>query len=268
MFVIILSSLIARVYYFSYSENTDVTRLLQSPLQETFLGTDSLGRDLFVRILVGGFNSLLVGLCASILTVMLGGGLGLLAGWYGSISEKIILGIIHLMSSLPSFLVISFLGFWIFEKWMPTSFSGQSLALIIMISLTHWVSTARILRIRVKELKQQAFIEAAISLGATPKHIFWVHLIPHLRGLILLQFGQLIPICIIYESFVSFIGFGFQSPETSWGLLIQDGWKSLSQYPHLMIFPILFLFVTVFSLNLFLEKVVRSKKYIGKNLSY
>lgn len=267
-FLLLSCVVFARIYFFSNSENPNVENLLETPSLRFFLGTDSLGRDIFSRILVGGFNSIWVGTLSAFLTVILGTIFGLIAGWNGRRTEKFIMILINLISSLPSFLLISFLGFTIFEIWSPAGFWGQSISLIAMITFTHWLSTARLIRSQVKELKQKLFIEAAIALGGSSSYILRRHLLPHLMGVIGLQLGQLIPICIIYESFVSFVGYGFQSPETSWGLLIQDGWKSLSQYPHLMISPILFLFVTVFSLNLYIETILRSKNHTANNISY
>ncbi|MNT60894.1 Oligopeptide transport system permease protein OppC [compost metagenome] len=125
----------------------------------------------------------------------------------------------------------------------------------LAISATHWMTMARVTRGMVLEIKRKPFIEAAIALGANPQHIIVKHILPNMLSTLLVLMALQVPSAIIYESFMSFIGLGTQPPDTSWGILVKEGWSSLSSYPHLILFPSLVLFLTVWSFHALIDHI-------------
>jgi oligopeptide transport system permease protein len=132
------------------------------------------------------------------------------------------------------------------------------IGLCLGISATHWMNLARVTRGKVLEIKRKPFVEAAISLGGSQTHILYRHILPNMMGTLMILVAMQIPNNILYESFMSFIGLGIQPPHTSWGILVREGWKTLTSFPHLILFPSLVLFLTVWSFQIILD--VESKK--------
>lgn len=229
-----------------------VDRVLLEPSFSHPFGTDSLGRDLLLRTVRGARVSLLVGIFGSLAAVSLGVLLGVTAGWKGGWVDRILMRLTEIFQSVPSFALVA-----VFTMAFQTQFLSDSdqvwgvmFSLILALMLTHWMSVARVTRGLVMQAKVQPFVEAARALGATQGHILRRHVGPQIAAPIAVLLGMQIPSQILYESFMSFIGLGVQAPETSWGLLVQEGWRSLSTYPHLILFPSLVLFLTVWSLHL------------------
>lgn len=199
--------------------------------------------------------SLLIGIFSSFGSLLIGVFLGSYMGWKDSWTDRFILRFIDVFQSLPQFILLS-----IFYILFLHIFSDLNLKLklimcmILGISLTHWMNVARLTRGFVRQIKSQAFIESTLTLGATPLQIWRDHILLHLKPQLLIWMGLQIPSALIYESFMSFLGFGLQPPLISLGVLIQEGWRSLSNYPHLLLFPGLALFAVVFGINLWLEK--------------
>ncbi|MEN0060284.1 MAG: ABC transporter permease subunit, partial [Bdellovibrio sp.] len=127
------------------------------------------------------------------------------------------------------------------------------LSLCVAISATHWMTIARVTRGMVMEIKRKPYVEAAQALGGRPLHILFRHILPNMASTILILWALQIPTTILNESFMSFIGLGVQPPYTSWGLLVREGWKTLSSFPHLLLLPSLILFLTVWSIHILLD---------------
>lgn len=236
----------------AYTQNVDA--MLMAPSAQHWFGTDSLGRDVFSRVFLGARVSLIVGLvCASLATVM-GFIYGACSGWGPVYLDRFLMRLLDIVMAIPSFILISVLVLS-FQSLITTedSFWGAMVSLCLGISLTHWMTLARVTRGMVLELKQRPFVEAAVALGGNGVHILGRHILPNMLSTLLVMWALLIPSAMIYESFMSFIGLGIQPPATSWGILVKDGWKSLSSFPHLILFPSLVLFLTVWSFHVILD---------------
>lgn len=234
-------------------QNTE--EILQSPGVQHWFGTDSLGRDVFTRVFYGARVSLFVAVFASLLTMFIGVTIGGLAGWFEGEAERVLIRSLDVLQAIPSFLLVSLLCLFFQSVLDVGDFNLRTLlALSVSISMVHWFNVAKITRGQTKQIKALNYVEAARALGATPLRIFRSHLLPNMRGTLWVLFAMQIPVSILYESMISFVGYGLQSPQVSWGILLQEGWRSLSEFPHLLLLPAFVLFLTVLSFHLILFK--------------
>lgn len=228
--------------------------LLQSPSQLFWMGTDSLGRDLWSRLIIGGIVSLSLSLISTLGALLLGVLLGSVMGFSDKYFDRWGLQLVNIYQSIPSFVIASVLCLSFqntFRGFSPLTNSIGSLILCLI--FTHWISSARLIRAEIKRMKSENFILASVSMGSSQFQILKTHLWLYLRQNLGLLFGFIFPSVLFYESFLSFVGFGIQAPLTSWGLLIQEGWRHLASYPHLMFIPIFFVVTTVWAVNAALE---------------
>ena len=209
------------------------------------LGTDSLGRDILARIIQGGRISLFIGIVAPLVFVILGILIGGTAGYYGGKIDNWIMRITDFVIALP------FLLFMILFKVILGNQPGSSDIGVILLALIilAWTGTARLVRGQVLQLREEPYIQAARMLGAKPLYIILRHMVPNTMGVILVTLTFAIPSCIFTEAFLSFIGMGVIEPETSWGALCSDGLKVIEIAPHVLIFPSVFISITVLAFN-------------------
>jgi len=232
-------------------DHQDTESILLSPGAQHWFGTDSLGRDLFTRVFYGARASLFVAVVSSTLTMLFGITLGALAGWFEGWSERLLIRTLDVLQAIPSFLLVSLLCLFLQGYMNVGDFNFKTLlSLSLSISLVHWFNVAKITRGQTKQIKSLSYVDAARAIGATPVRIFRNHILPNMQGTLLTLFVIQIPASILYESMISFAGYGLQSPQVSWGILLQEGWRSLSQFPHLLLLPALVLFMTVFAFHL------------------
>lgn len=211
-----------------------------APSAEHWLGTDVFGRDLLTRILYGGRISISVGLIATAVALLIGVTWGAIAGYVGGRVDMIMMRLVDIMYALP---------FMIFIILLMVVFGRNLLLLFLAIGAVEWLTMARIVRGQVQTLKQQEFIEAALSLGLSRWTIIYRHLIPNALGPVIVYTTLTIPGVMLLEAFLSFLGLGIQPPQSSWGLLISYGVETMEEYPWLLIFPGLALTTTLFALN-------------------
>jgi oligopeptide transport system permease protein len=210
------------------------------PSAQHWLGTDIFGRDLLTQILYGGRISLAVGFVATAVALVIGVTWGAIAGYVGGRTDAIMMRLVDILYALP---------FMIFIVLLMVVFGRNMLLLFLAIGAVEWLTMARIMRSQVQSLRQQEFVEAAISLGLSPGVIIRRHLIPNALGPIIVYTTLTIPSVMLLEAFLSFLGLGIQPPQTSWGLLISYGAETMEEFPWLLIFPGLALTLTLFSLN-------------------
>lgn len=210
------------------------------PSAAHWLGTDTLGRDLLVRLLYGGRVSLGVGLCATLVALTIGVSYGAVAGFFGGKRDAFMMRAVDIMYSLP---------FAIFVILLMVFFGRNIVLLFVAIGAVEWLTMARIVRSQVMALKRMEFIDAARSLGFSRRRIIFRHILPNILGPIVVYTTLTIPSVMLLEAFLSFLGLGVQPPMSSWGLLIKDGAEKMEEYPWLLIFPGTVFSLTLLSLN-------------------
>ena len=210
------------------------------PSAAHWLGTDIFGRALLTQILYGGRISLAVGFIATAVALVIGVTWGAVAGYVGGRIDSVMMRFVDILYALP---------FMIFIILLMVVFGRNILLLFLAIGAVEWLTMARIMRTQVQSLRQQEFVEAAVSLGLPPSAIIFKHIIPNALGPIIVYTTLTIPSVMLLEAFLSFLGLGIQPPQTSWGLLISYGAETMEEYPWLLIFPGMALTITLFSLN-------------------
>ena len=229
----------------------DVDRVLQPPSMEHWFGTDSLGRDLYSRIVYGARMSMSVGILTAIVSVIIGGIYGAISGWLGGWIDTGMMRAIDILAAIPSLVLLILVGI-IFTSLQP--FENPELraltGILFALSVVGWVSLARLVRGQVLQARELLFVEGAIAMGASPSRILLRHIAPNIMGPVVVMLTFQIPSNILFESFLSFVGLGLQPPFSSWGVLANDGWRAKSS-PHLIIFPGAALFMTMLAFNLF-----------------
>ena len=211
------------------------------PPNKTFwFGTDTLGRDMFVRVLFGARISLAVGFVATFINLTVGVIYGGIAGIIGGRTDNIMMRIVDVFYSIPLMLYVILLMVII----------GPGLkSIFIALGLVYWVEMARIVRGQVLSLKEQEFILASRALGASTWGILFKHLIPNAMGPIIVTVTNSIPQAIFTEAFLSFIGLGVSAPMASWGMLASDAVSAIRSYPHILFFPALAIAITMLAFN-------------------
>ncbi|MDD4871048.1 MAG: ABC transporter permease [Kiritimatiellae bacterium] len=211
-----------------------------SPSIRHWFGTDILGRDLLTRLLYGGQISLLVGLCATMVSLLIGVPYGMFSGYCGGKTDAFMMRIVDILYTLP---------FTILVIILMVVFGRNFLLLFAAIGAVEWLTMARIIRGDVLAVKEQTFIKAAVVLGLSQSRIIFRHILPNVLGTIIVYTTLTIPKVMLLEAFLSFLGLGVQPPMSSWGLLIRDGAEVMESHPWLLIFPGIIFSVTLFALN-------------------
>jgi peptide/nickel transport system permease protein len=222
---------------------------------EFFLGADRNGRDVMVRLLYGGRNSLLIGITAALITTLLSVVLGLIAGYAGGFLDGGIRGLLDVMWSFPVVILGVALGVSLalggLKLGVITIPPNSLLIPIGVIGLVYVPYMARPVRGQVLSLREKEFVEAARAQGAGPLRLMFSEIVPNLTSTILVFFTLLIANAILLEAALSFLGAGVQPPEPSWGTMIDEGVDRIATAPHLAIVPGVMLVLTVLSLNVF-----------------
>lgn len=237
LFVIFAPMLSPFVY-----DDTDWEMMSMAPdfASSHYFGTDSSGRDLLVRVAIGGRISLMVGIAAAFVAVIVGTLYGAMAGYIGGRVDSVMMRLLEILNSFP---------FMFFVILLVTFFGQNILLIFVAIGMVSWLDMARIVRGQTLSLKRKEFIEAALVCGVSSRNIVLRHIVPNVLGVVVVYASLLVPSMILFESFLSFLGLGTQEPLSSWGALLSDGANSMEVSPWLLLFPASFLVVTLFCFN-------------------
>ena len=240
LIMIFLASVLAPwIAPYSYQEQ-DTLNLLSFPGEDHWLGTDRLGRDLLSRMIYGARVSLFVGVFSTLLALIFGTIYGAFSGYVGGRTDNLMMRVVDVVFALPDLLMIILI----------TVLMGRGVTgVFIALTLVSWVTIARLVRGEVLRIKEYPFILAAKALGASHLRIMMREIFPNILGILVVTLSFRIPVAILAESTLSFIGLGIAPPASSWGTLASDGWTAIKFYPHLILFPSLAIFFTILSFN-------------------
>ncbi|MCM0647719.1 ABC transporter permease [Clostridium swellfunianum] len=213
----------------------------QVPSKAHWFGMDELGRDIFIRIWVGGRVSIVIGLVGAFVSLIVGAIYGGISGYFGGVVDDIMMRIVEVIVGIPYMIIVILVSISL----------GKGLAsLIIALCITSWTGLARLVRGQVLQLKESEYVLAAQMLGSSPMKIVLKHLLPNTLSVIIVNLTFQVPGFIFAEAFLSFIGLGVQPPYTSWGAMASLGQQQMAYYPHELFFPAAAISLTMLAFNL------------------
>jgi oligopeptide transport system permease protein len=216
----------------------DVANIYAKPSLAHLMGTDELGRDSLSRVLYGSQISLFIGIMVQFIILLIGGTIGLAAGYFGGRVDNLLMRFTDIMYAFPDLL---------FVLIMVAALGPSLFSVFVAIAVVNWVNLARLVRGQVLSIREKEFIEGARAAGSSPIKIILRHLMPNALGpvIVTLTFG--IPQAIFLEAVLSFLGVGIPPPSPSWGRMVEDGYTAINAAPWLVIFPALAIAITMLS---------------------
>lgn len=232
----------------------DTSLKLKPPSSGHVFGTDVIGRDIFARTIYGGQISLLIGISAAIVEVILGALVGSLAAYYGGWVDSLLMRFTEAMLNIPS-LFLLIIGAHFFSGGLPTfnffgrELTGSVILIILIIGATSWMYLARIVRANVLSLRERDYVSAARALGASDGRIIFLHLLPNTIAPLVVSATLGVANAILSEAYVSFLGLGVQGATATWGNMLDGAYRYLETAPWLWFFPGTLILLTVLGIN-------------------
>jgi peptide/nickel transport system permease protein len=238
----------------AWANCNDTSLKLQPPSADHIFGTDVIGRDIFARTIYGGQISLLIGISAAIVEVVLGALIGALAAYYGGWVDSLLMRFTEAMLNIPS-LFLLIIGARFFGGSLPDinifgrELSGGVIVIILIIGATSWMYLARIVRANVLSLRERDYVSAARALGSSDRRIILTHLLPNTTAPLIVSATLGVANAILSEAYVSFLGLGVQGATATWGNMLDGAYQYLETAPWLWFFPGTFILLTVLGIN-------------------
>lgn len=256
----LIAILVPEFYRYTYAEQ-NYSAVTQGPSWAHPMGTDQLGRDIMIRLIFGARISLTVGIVVQTVIMLIGVPAGLIAGYFGGKTDTAIMRTVDVLYAIPSLLFVI-----IIMTYLRGTFSGEPsgiwsgvarlddktgglVGVYIGLGIIGWLTVCRIVRANTLSLKNREFTEAARAIGAGSGRIMFRHLLPNTVAPIVVAATLGIPLAILAEAGISFLGLGVIPPMPSWGLMISESIPSMRAHPHMLIFPALILSITVLAFN-------------------
>ena len=240
--LLVLVAIFAGVITQYEQQAVDIKAAKQTPNAQHWFGTDTMGRDIFTRCLYGARYSLSIGVSCMILALMLGGGLGFIAAFFGRSIDIYIMRIMDIISAVPSILM---------AVVVVASLGNGVPQLVVALTISFMPSMAKTVRAAVLTCRQSEYIEVARCIGANNLRVMFRHILPNALGLITISTVNSIAGCILTISTLSYIGLGLAPPIPEWGALLAAGRDNIMTFPHMVLFPGLMIMITILGFNTF-----------------
>ncbi|HDQ71902.1 MAG TPA: ABC transporter permease [Chloroflexi bacterium] len=241
-------------YTEAYANYNDLSIRFSPPSWEHPFGTDGTGRDIMARTIYGGQISVLIGLCAVMVSMTSGVLVGALSGYYGGFLDAALMRVTEAMLNIPQLFLLIILSKFLGGK-VPTfnllgrTLSGSVVIIVVVIGLTSWMYLARIVRANFLSLKEQEFVMAARCIGVRNRNIIFEHILPNSIAPIVVAATLGVASAIINEAYVSFLGVGVQAPTATWGNMLDQAYHHLETRPWMWFFPGMLILLTVLGIN-------------------
>lgn len=238
----------------AWANCNDTSLKLNPPSEAHIFGTDVIGRDIFARTIYGGQISVLIGISAAIVEVILGAVIGSLAAYYGGWVDSVLMRFTEAMLNIPS-LFLLIIGAHFFSGGLPTfnffgrELTGSVIMIILIIGATSWMYLARIVRANVLSLRERDYVSASRALGASDARIIFLHLLPNTIAPLIVAATLGVASAILSEAYVSFLGLGVQGATATWGNMLDGAYQYLETAPWLWFFPGTLILLTVLGIN-------------------
>lgn len=257
-YLLLLIVLIASSRFLPDPNHQVIAEALQGPSRLHWMGCDSLGRDLFSRLIVGAQSTLIIALGSTTIALFLGIALGSFSAYRGGRVDQVMMRVVDVWYSIPSILLIILV-----KEMVERGHSNRTLAsLLLALSLYSWMHFARLARGEILRIKSHLYIDSAINLGASHWRIILRHLLPNIMPVLITAALLRLPLAIFSETLLSFVGLGVKSPQSSWGTLAAEGWQAMRFNPHLIVFPSVTLFLTILAFHV-LGDFLQSRFHAG-----
>lgn len=253
---LLLAYIIIGSFVFSedYANHTDLSSRLQAPSAAHPFGTDPIGRDIMARTIYGGQISLVIGVAAVAIALVVGVLVGAFAGYYSGKTDSILMRFTEAVLNIPTLFLLIIAAKYAGDKiqnfnLFGREFSGSLVVIILIIGFTSWMYLARIVRSEFLSLKEREFITAARALGVTNRRIIFRHVLPNTTAPIIVAATLGIATAILSEAYISFLGLGVRAPTATWGNMLEDATRYIESAPHIWFFPGLLILITVLAIN-------------------